>query len=282
MPEKTENPRSEDVREDWSRRGRHWDSRADEVAAMAARFNAPLIEAAKIEPGLRVLDLATGAGEPMTTVAEMVGASGAVVASDLVPEMLEGARRRVAEKGLKNVSFKIADMCGLAEEDASFDRVMCRFGIMFVPDPVKAASEAARVLKPGGRAAYMVWGPRDDTTMFTVFAEVAEEFWGLDDPLIDLSTMCRMGEAGTLSGILEAGGLGQVEEQELRFTPKVPGDREFWHPQIDMSLGPKLDQLGAEERAAVAGAVRDKFNRYLKDGEYHMTAHVRIGSGVKS
>ena len=88
---------TERVREDWTRRGKHWDSRADEVAEMADRFNQPLIEAVGIAPGHKVLDLASGAGEPALTVAGMVAPEGSVHCTDLVPEMMEGreaARRR--------------------------------------------------------------------------------------------------------------------------------------------------------------------------------------------
>ena len=85
---------TERVREDWSRRGKHWDSRADEVAEMADRFNQPLIEAVGIAPGHKVLDLASGAGEPALTVAGMVAPEGSVHCTDLVPEMMEGAKRR--------------------------------------------------------------------------------------------------------------------------------------------------------------------------------------------
>ena len=173
-------------------------------------------------------------------------------------------------------------MCALPDDDASFDRSICRFGLMFVPEPQRATAEVLRVLKPGGRAGFMVWGPREDTTMFTVFAEVADKLWGLDDPLIDFDTMCSMGVPGTLTRALEASGFESVEEKELRFSPKIPGHLEPWHAQIDMSMGPKLDTLGAEERAAVEREIKDTFSRYLKDGDYHMNAHIRIGVGVKS
>ena len=272
---------TERVREDWTRRGKHWDSRADEVAEMADRFNQPLIDAVGIEAGQNVLDLATGAGEPALTVAGLVAPGGSVHCTDLVPEMMEGARRRAEVSGLTNVSFRTADMCVLPDDDGSFDRSICRFGIMFVPEPQRATAEVLRVLKPGGRAGFMVWGPREDTTMFTVFAEVADRLWGLDDPLIDFETMCSMGTPGTLSAALESAGFTDIDEKELRFSPKIPGHLEPWHAQIDMSMGPKLDTLDAGERTEVEREIKETFSQYIKDGDYHMNAHIRIGVGVK-
>lgn len=270
------------VREDWSRRGKHWDSRAEAVAETADRFNQPLIEAAGIAQGQTVLDLATGAGEPGLTVAELVGPEGRVCATDLVPEMMAGAKRRASERGLGNIEFRTADMCALPDDDATFDSATCRFGLMFVPEPQRAAREVCRVLKSGGRAAFLVWGPREDTTMFTVFADVAEKMWGPNDPLIDFDTMCSLGAEGSLAAALSTGGFSGVEERELRFTPKIPAEMEPWHAQIDMSLGPKLETVDAEERAAVEQEIKQAFSRHLVDGRYHMNAHVRIGIGEKA
>ena len=141
------------VRADWAGRGRHWDRRADEVADQAARMNAPLIEAADIASGQQVCDIATGAGEPALSVAALVGAEGRVFATDLCPEMMLGARRRAAAQGLRNLTFRTADMLALPDADAAFDRVICRFGLMFCPDPDgrrgrgQARVEAGR---PGG------------------------------------------------------------------------------------------------------------------------------------
>lgn len=273
---------TEKVRADWARRGSHWDRQSDFVAETADRFNEPLIEAAGIESGHAVLDLATGAGEPALTIAERVGAQGRVAATDLVPEMMAGAKRRAAEKGLENITFRQADMCDLPDADAVFDRATCRFGLMFVPGPERATREAFRVLKPGGRAAFLVWGPRADTTMFTVFAEAAEALWGADDPLVDFDRMVALGETGRLKAALEAGGFVNVEEKELRFAPKIPIDQEPWHAQIDMSMGPKLDTLDPSARGEVEAAIKQGFSRYIVDGAYHMTAHVRIGVGEKA
>src|SRR5690606_2241998 len=104
----------------------------------AEPLNRPLIEAAQVRSGARVLDLASGAGEPAIPIARAVGPSGEVVATDLVPEMLKGARRRAAEEGLANIRFEQADMEALPFADESFDAVTCRIGLMYAPDPLRA------------------------------------------------------------------------------------------------------------------------------------------------
>ena len=274
---------TERVRADWAGRGRHWDRRADEIADQAARMNAPLIEAAEIAPGQQVCDIATGAGEPALSVAQLVGAEGRVFATDLCPEMMLGARRRAAAQGLGNLTFRTADMLALPDADAAFDRVICRFGLMFCPAPAHAAAEALRVLKPGGRVAYLVWGPRAETTMFVVFAAAAEAVLGplgeVDE--IDLARPFSLGASGALAGALTEGGFSHVEEREVRFAPRVPAAAPFWQAQFDMTFGRALDGAGEDKRRALLEAVAAGFERLREGDEIPLTAHVRIGTGVK-
>lgn len=283
MDEEAVRRETERVRADWAARGRHWDRRADEIAEQAARLNAPLIEAAAIAPGQRVCDIATGAGEPALGMAELVGADGRVFATDLAPEMMLGARRRAAARGLRNVEFRTADMRALPDADGAFDRVVCRFGLMFCPAPAAAVAEARRVLKPGGRAAWLVWGPRDDTTMFVVFAEAAEAVLGPLDSIeaIDFVRPFALGAPGALRAALEAGGLAEVEERAVRFAPRLPADAPFWRPQFDMAFGRALDGLPEAERRALEETVAAGFRRYRQDDTLHLAVHTRIATGVK-
>lgn len=144
------------TRDNWLARAGNWNDWAARLEKQQKGLNEPLIEAAEIGPGLEVLDLASGTGEPALTIATQVGAEGRVTASDLVAEMLAGTERRADEKGLANMRFQVTDMQALPFEDATFDRVTCRLGLMYVPSPAKALSETRRVLRPGGRAAFLV------------------------------------------------------------------------------------------------------------------------------
>ncbi len=274
---------TERVRADWAARGRHWDRRADEIAEQASRMNAPLIEAAEIAHAQQVCDIATGAGEPALSVAALVGAEGRVFATDLCPEMMLGARRRAAVQGLANITFRTADMLALPDADAVFDRVICRFGLMFCPEPARAAAEAARVLRPGGRVAYLVWGPRAETTMFTVFTAAAEAVLGPLNTLdaIDFERPFSLGAPGALAAALTDGGLAQVEEREVRFAPRVPAEAPFWQAQFDMAFGRAFDGMTEAERRALKEAVQAGFERLREGDEVPLAVHVRIGTGVR-
>jgi ubiquinone/menaquinone biosynthesis C-methylase UbiE len=280
MSGQDDTPDKETMRRFWRSRGKAWDRWADVVAENAARMDEPLIEAARLKPGLRLLDLASGAGQPALPIAARLAPDGEVVASDLLPEMLQGAKRRAEAAGLANIRFEIADMEALPFASASFDRVTCRFGIMFVPGTAKALAETARVLKPGGRAAFMVWGPRENTTMFRVIAEAADRILGAD-PEQDMAAIFRFAAPGSLAGEFTGAGFVNVEESELRLDGTAPLGTPFWRPQLEMSIGPRLEKAEAAQRKALEAAVADGFAREISEGRYRLAAHARIVAGDK-
>lgn len=126
-------------------------------------FMAPYTElmrqAGEIDGGQTILDVSSGSGEPAISFARLVGANGAVTCTDQSVGMLKIAEDNAKEAGLDNVSFKKADAHELPFADNSFDRVICRHGIMYFADENKALREFRRVLKPDGRAVMTSAGP---------------------------------------------------------------------------------------------------------------------------
>lgn len=109
-------------------------------------------------PGMKVLDLASGTGEPAITIAECVGPTGSVTAVDQSAELLRIAEERAKNKELDNVSIRRADAHSLPFADKTFDLATCRFGVMFFTEARQALTELRRVLKPGSRACFAAWG----------------------------------------------------------------------------------------------------------------------------
>ncbi len=256
-----------------------WERWAEAVAPQAEGFNVPLLDAAGVAPGDRVLDLASGAGEPALTVAKRVGPSGHVTATDLSPEMLAIVARRAKAAGLGNVTCQVADMEHLPFEAASFDRVICRFGIMYSPDATATCAAVRRVLRPGGRAAFMVWGdPAGNSLLWTVLSaanRLLEYFKGdeVEHPFYYAA-------ANSLAPHLRAGGLTAVEERELRFAPKIKVGIPFWTPILGMNFGGAMDRLDDAGRKAIDHAVEAALRPYLRDGAYHLNVHTRIALGT--
>src|ERR1039458_4842794 len=127
-------------------------------AAMGGAVTEAFVEYARPLPGMKVLDLASGTGEPAISLAERVGPQGSVAAVDQSSELLEIAAERARNKKLANLTTQQADAHTLPFADRSFDLATCRFGVMFFADPKRALTELHRVLKPGARACFAAWG----------------------------------------------------------------------------------------------------------------------------
>jgi SAM-dependent methyltransferase len=114
-----------------------------------------LCEAVPVAAGERVLDVACGNGNAALAAARRYAV---VTGLDYVPALLDGARARAAAEGLA-LDLREGDAEALPFEDGSFDVVLSVFGVMFTPDPARAAGELARVCRPGGRIALASWTP---------------------------------------------------------------------------------------------------------------------------
>jgi len=116
-----------------------------------------LIDMAGIKPGMRVLDLACGAGSQTLQVAQRIGPEGRVVASDISTTMLEHVRQNAAKAGLQNVETLECAADELEETQLTFDAAISRLGLMLFPSPQKALDSVQRVLRPGASFAALVF-----------------------------------------------------------------------------------------------------------------------------
>ena len=122
------------------------------------RFGMRTVERLPLAPGMEVLDVCCGMGGSALPAAERVGLSGHVVAVDLAQNLLDKGARRAAQRGLANIEFRRADLENLPFADASFDAVICVFGIFFVPDLRGAIQGLWRLVRPAGVLAITIWG----------------------------------------------------------------------------------------------------------------------------
>ena len=134
-----------------------WRKSAAHRAAYMATTTAALLDMAGVTDGARVLAVGCGTGEEAFAAAARVGPTGQVVGTDLSAAMIEVATGMAAESRTANVSFKVMDTQRLELQSGSFDAVIARNSIMFVPDLQRALAEMRRVLRPSGRAGVSVW-----------------------------------------------------------------------------------------------------------------------------
>ena len=148
----------QDQRQDWESVAAGWQKWFRTFEKGAYKMSDRLIELAKIKPGNKVLDIATGIGEPAITVAKRVGTSGHVLATDISSQMLSIARNRAIAEHLEGIiDFKEGDAATIDLPEFCFDAALCRFGLMFLDELDLGLSNIYKSLVKGGRFATSVW-----------------------------------------------------------------------------------------------------------------------------
>ncbi len=174
-----------------------------------------MVELAAIGPGDRVLDVATGLGEPAVTAARKVGPGGHVDGVDLSADMLDLARQRVAELGLGNLAFRQVDAGSLDAPPESYDAVLCRWGLMFMGDILVPLRAFHAALKPGGRLVAAVWGPADDAPALSMSSQVVLAHLDMPPPDEGAGTPFGLADMDKLLSDVEAAGFSGVQGEAV-------------------------------------------------------------------
>ena len=256
-----------------------------QIAAFTRGATEAILEAAYLRPGMRVLDLACGVGDPALSIAAAVAPSGRVTATDLGPGMMALAEELARKKGLTNIEFREANAESLPFPDASFDVLTCRFGVMFFPDLGKALRECLRVLKPGGRAAFVAWGKKEQP-FFTTTAGIVFKHLPVPPPPPDPEgpSLFMFGERDRLRRALQAAGFANVHEEDRiipgRWSASV---EEYWEQftEVAAPFRPLLDQLTLDERTQARAESLLAVKKFWDGHEINLPLEIVIGSATR-
>jgi ubiquinone/menaquinone biosynthesis C-methylase UbiE len=252
-------------------------------AVMGKAVTEALVEYAQPRPGMRVLDLASGTGEPAISMAMRVGARGRVTALDLSAELLEIATRRAEERGLNNFSTQQADAQAVPFADDGFDLATCRFGVMFFPDAVLALRELHRVLGKNSRACFLAWGPFEQPYWQSTMGVVHDHVGG---PLLPAGgeNPFRFAEPGSLAAVLGSAGFREVEEETKTLPWTWPGTpEEVWEQAqgVAVPFRPMLDRVPADRWPQIHERVHHAIGQYVRGERIEFGARVVLASGIK-
>lgn len=198
-------------REQWNRDGaawRRWNPMLDRWYGEATR---QMLDLARIQPGQRILDIAAGAGEPAVSAAERVGPGGYVLATDISEGIVELALQVARERGLEQVEARAMDGEKLDLPAESFDVVLCRLGLMYMPHPVTALREWRRALKGGGRVAVAVFSTPDRNPWGAVPASIIRQRAQLPPPIPGQPGPFSLGDPGALEDVFNSAGFANPE-----------------------------------------------------------------------
>ena len=270
------------LRDQWDEVAARWHRWTPVMSAQYAPATELMLDLAHLRPGDRVLDIAAGDGYQSIVAARRVGPTGHVLAVDLAPEQLKYAASAAREAGVEHLETRVMDAENLDLPDASFDAVLCQFGLMFLLDVDRGLREMLRVLKAGSRASLVIF-PAGGTPESELAASIVRDRLGGQARRLDQQTGWSLGGPGVLKRRLEAAGFQAVEAHELAVPLRLPSTAEAlrYLREIHPTLESMMALLTADERDEVWGRVEAALARYVGPNGFESPNRVVVVAGMR-
>lgn len=270
-------------REQWNKDGaawRRWNPVLDRWYGEATR---QMLDLARIRPGQRILDVAAGAGEPAVSAAERVGPGGHVLATDISEGIVELARQVARERGLGQVETRAMDGEKLDLPDASFDAVLCRLGLMYMPHPVTALSEWRRALRAGGRVAVAVFSTPERNSWGAIPASIIRRRAQLPPPVSGQPGPFSLGAPGVLEGLFRQAGFADTEIRAVPVPHGMASAAEYVRVAREAFGGfnAMMAHLRAEERESVWNEVEGAMRSFESPGGFEVPGECLVAAATK-
>lgn len=262
---------------DWDKIGEKFDLWLPQLKAAGDA----LIEHLDVKAGDRIIDVASGTGEPALTLARKMGGEVEIVGVDAAQGMITIASRKVEQEAIKGISFTTMPAESLDFEDNSFDRALCRFGMMLFEDSLAGAKEICRVLKPGGRFAIAVWStPETMPTLHWTYQVMAPRLPEEVHP--PLAKVTSLGGPGVLEALLHKAGFGDFEIETRVLNYQFETFDEYWD-LIEASdiLKMQYDALPEGDRDTIRDEVGQLACDFVIDGKFVVPHEYLIAHGTK-
>jgi len=247
-------------RQSWDSIAEGWKKWWKVIEENAQIVSDKLIDLAGIHQGSKVLDIATGIGEPAVTAAKKVGPSGRVTAIDLSPGMLDIARERAKEIGLSNIiEFQEGDAESLILPSLSFNAITCRFGLMFMPDVTSTLKNMRNTLVQNGRISAAVWSSVDRVPSFRLPIEIIMKETGTPPPPTGLPGPFALADTNVLRQKFQDSGFHdiKIENGAMHFKMISAAKYVEFVQNTSGTLGTMMASLSASRRQEIWNKVAD-------------------------
>jgi SAM-dependent methyltransferase len=255
-------------RSQWSNVAAGWAADAEKrergPAGLAADW---MLQAAALEPGQRVLELACGAGDVGLRAAQAVGPEGRVLCTDFAEPMVDLVRERAAAQGLAQVEARVLDAQEPDLGDERFDAILCRLGFMLMPEQAKAVAAARGLLAPGGRLALAVWAAPERNPWLSVLTDAFMATFDAPPPAPGTPGPFALADHDRLRDLLTGAGFGDVTVEEVEGENRHASIDAWWEDASE-GKGPMsalTQQLAPEQREAVRTHAVAAAQRYVED-----------------
>jgi len=237
-----------------------------------------LVEAARIMPGDRVLDVATGTGEAAIAGAAAAGPSGRVIASDISLPMLLAAKRKVPDGPVAVVAMNGQ---GLACRDESVDALICQLGLMFFPDVGRGLQEFRRVLRVGRWMAACVWSAPERAPFVSVFSDTMVRH--VPAKREEILAWTSLADTDRLHRLLTGAGFRDVSITPETRPISFDSFEEYWEPieAGGSSTAALYKDLPEALRDTVREEVRARMKRYESGGRLLLNSETLLAAGKK-
>ncbi len=266
----------------WNTFSGGWKKQDDFVFEWLQPVGAKLIEQAGVRDGYVVLDAATGTGEPGLSSAALVG-RGRVIGTDISEQMVAIASEKARDKRISNYEARVANESALPFGDEYFDAIVCRFGLMYFPEPATGVRELARVLKAGHRIALAAWAEPQKNPWATTASRVVNEMLALPAPPPDAPGIFRHAAPGALSSLLEQSSLHGIEIAEVTGEVTFESAEAYWEFITDVvaPIATALKSIDAGQREVVKRAVIEEAAKGARGANIPLAWSALIASGTK-
>lgn len=270
-------------REQWNKDGaawRRWNPTLDRWYGDATRL---MLDLAQIRPGQRILDIAAGAGEPAVSAAERVGPGGYVLATDISEGIVELALQVARERGLQQVETRAMDGEKLDLPDASFDAVLCRLGLMYMPHPVTALREWRRALREGGRVAVVVFSTPDRNPWGAVPASIIRQRAQLPPPVPGQPGPFGLGNPGMLDDVFRQAGFANPEVHAVPVPHRMASAAEYVRVAREAfgAFNAMMAHLSPQERESAWNEVEASMRSFESPGGFEVPGECLVGAATK-
>jgi len=261
-------------RAQWADAAGAWDRYFEWYSGAFRPLMAWCADAIAAAPGMRVLDVAAGSGQPSLTIAPRIQPGGTILGVDFSPEMVAVAERHARKAGATNVSFRTMDAEQLELPDASFDAVTCACGIIFFPDANRALAEMRRVLKPGGRLAVVVWDEPSKSPFVTVGGGALGHFHAPTPPSPNAPGAFRFSKRDVLDRVLRDAGFNDVTIDNVEMPTEFDSTEEYWQMFTECAAGIKarISTLSKEDQVKLRRLVDELAAPHMVNGRLRLVS----------
>lgn len=258
---------------DWNAVAPGWEKWWRTLEEGARHVSARMLQMAELQNGQRVLDIATGIGEPAVSAAHQVGSDGYVLAIDQAENMLQLARQRGKQEGLRNLVFQQLDGESLDQLEETFDVALCRWGLMFFPELETALHNIRRRLVPGGRFAAAVWSTPEKVPAISLAMNVVRTQLQLPAPAPGTPSPFSLADREQLQATLHHTGFKGIVFSSVKVSFDMPSASAYTEFTRDISapVVALLSELSVLCREEIWAAIREAASVYAQDdGHIHM------------